>query len=73
MQQPNWKHFANWVKFLVGLEVALIFFVGNIVFQAHFVAWDIIQIGLFQYALFSPIDVSMIVNSIKGNPAPKEQ
>jgi hypothetical protein len=72
MKAPNWKHFSNWMKLFVGLEVAGVYFIGNIVFHAGFVAWDLIQIGLFQYALFAPVDVSLIVNSIKGNPAPKE-
>lgn len=72
MKKIEWKHFANWMKLFVGLEVALIFVLGKIIFKVTDIsAWDLIQIGLFQYGLFAPVDVSMIVKSIRGEPVAK--
>lgn len=62
----NWKHFANWVKFAIVIEMAIMF-----IFMPTRAAWDIIQIGLCQYALFFPVDASIIIKNIRGDP-PKE-
>ena len=61
----DWKHFANWWKVFVSIEVAAMYFVGPI-FGIHYSVADLVGIGLFQYGLFFPVDASLIIKSIKG-------
>lgn len=62
----NWKHIANFAKVIVAVEMAFMF-----LFLGGRSAWDIIQICLCQYALFSPVDVSLIIKSIRGEDPTK--
>ena len=65
----NWKHFANWWKVFVSLEVAGVYFIGPF-FQIHYGAWDLVTIGLFQYGLFFPVDASLLIGNLKGTSSP---
>jgi hypothetical protein len=56
----DWKHFANWWKLFVAVEIGIVYFFWKLP------PGDLIQIGLFQYGLFFPIDVSLIAKSIRG-------
>lgn len=56
----DWKGFANWWKLFVALEVAALWFFGNKQ------PMEAVTIGLFQYGLFFPVDLSILIKNIKG-------
>ena len=55
------KNAANVMKFVIAVEMALLFWL-----LPEKGAMDIITICLAQYAVFAPVDVSMIIKNIKG-------
>ncbi len=57
----DWKQIANWVKILIVIEMAVLFVV-----LPDKSVWDIIFICIAQYAVFAPIDASLIIKNIKG-------
>lgn len=56
----KWKEFANWMKLAIVLEMLALF-----VFTDKPV-WDIIILSLAQYAVFLPVDASMVIRTLKG-------
>lgn len=57
----DWKAFANWLKVFIVIEMTALFF-----FLPDRSAIDIASIGLAQYGLFFPVDLSIIIKNIKG-------
>lgn len=56
----KWKDFANWMKLAIVLEMLALF-----VFTEKG-AWDVVTICLAQYAIFLPVDASMVIRTLKG-------
>lgn len=56
----DWKSIANWMKLIVGLEMLAL-----VIFVPSRPALDIILIGLAQYAIFFPVDASIIIGNLK--------
>lgn len=56
----TWKNAANFAKVIVAVEMA-VFFVAT----PDRTALDILTLCLGQYAVFAPVDVSMIIKNIK--------
>ena len=54
------KKLANVMKFVVAAEMVALF-----VFTTHS-AWDIALLCFAQYAIFFPIDASVIINNVKA-------
>lgn len=57
----DWKAFANWLKVAIVIEMTVLFFA-----LPDRSALDIASIGLAQYGLFFPVDLSIIIKNIKG-------
>lgn len=57
----DWKQFANWLKVGIVVEMTVLFFLlpGRS-------ALEIASIGLAQYGLFFPVDLSIIIKNIKA-------
>lgn len=54
------KHFANAAKILIAMEMGLMF-----VFLTTRPAMDIVLICIAQYALFLPVDASILITNLK--------
>ena len=57
----DWKAFANWLKVAIVIEMTVLFFA-----LPDRSALDIASIGIAQYGLFFPVDLSIIIKNIKG-------
>ena len=57
----NWKVVANFAKVAVAIEMGCLFW-----FLPSREAWEIIVLCLAQYAVFAPVDVSLVIKAIKG-------
>lgn len=68
----DWKQFANFWKIFVAVEVSLMYILGPF-FGHPFPILDLVGIGIFQYALFSPIDASILIANLRGSPASTEK
>lgn len=56
----NWKAVANWMKVIVGVEMIALF-----IFLPSRPPLDVVLICLAQYAIFFPVDASLIIGNLK--------
>jgi len=64
-----WKHLANLAKVAAALQIPIGFWATG----GHVEPWALAQVSLWFYAFFAPVDVGLILGSVKDilDRAPK--
>ncbi len=71
MKRPRpWKRIANLVKVLCAAQVPIGYWLAQYNHLSAVTPWDVAQVSLWTYVFFSPIDVALMIQAIRGdNPA----
>ena len=61
-----WKHVANAVKVLCSIQIPIGYWLAQTAHMTTVTPWDVAQVSLWTYVFFSPIDVALMIQAMKG-------